>query len=91
MIHRALLGSIERFFGILIEHYAGNFPPWLAPVQARILPLSEKFNDYAHGVAAQLRQAVGLGWDVKFIDEEGDSSGTRGTADVALTETRTLA
>jgi len=56
MIHRALLGSIERFFGILIEHYAGNYPPWLAPVQAKILPLSEKFNDYAAEVAAQLRQ-----------------------------------
>ena len=59
MIHRALLGSLERFFGILIEHYAGNFPPWLAPVQARVLALSEKFFDYAHKVAAQLR-AEGL-------------------------------
>jgi threonyl-tRNA synthetase len=68
MIHRALLGSIERFFGILIEHYAGNFPPWLAPVQARILPLSEKFNDYAHSVAAQLRQA-GLRAKVDDSDE----------------------
>ncbi|MEL6346520.1 MAG: threonine--tRNA ligase, partial [Myxococcota bacterium] len=47
MIHRALLGSIERFFGILIEHYAGNFPVWLAPEQVRVLPLSEKFVDYA--------------------------------------------
>ncbi len=55
MIHRALLGSIERFFGILIEHYAGNFPPWLAPVQAKVLPLSEKFNDYAWQVAKDLK------------------------------------
>lgn len=57
MIHRALLGSLERFFGILIEHYAGNFPVWLAPVQAKILPLSEKFVDYANSVAAELRKA----------------------------------
>ncbi len=55
MIHRALLGSIERFFGILIEHYAGNFPPWLAPVQAKVLPLSEKFNDYAWKVANDMK------------------------------------
>ena len=43
MVHRALWGSVERFFGILIEHYAGAFPVWLAPVQAEVLPLSEKF------------------------------------------------
>jgi threonyl-tRNA synthetase len=55
MIHRALLGSMERFFGILIEHYAGNFPSWLAPVQAKILPLSDKFVDYARTVATTLR------------------------------------
>ncbi len=47
MIHRALLGSFERFFGVLIEHYEGNFPLWLSPEQVRILPLSEKFFDYA--------------------------------------------
>ncbi|MGB9638756.1 MAG: threonine--tRNA ligase, partial [bacterium] len=47
MIHRALLGSFERFFGILIEHYNGEFPFWLAPVQVIILPISDKFNDYA--------------------------------------------
>ncbi|MEZ4236271.1 MAG: threonine--tRNA ligase [Myxococcota bacterium] len=57
MIHRALLGSIERFFGILIEHHAGDFPVWLAPTQARVLPLSEKFLDYAQQVAARLREA----------------------------------
>ena len=57
MVHRALLGSVERFFGILIEHYAGAFPAWLAPVQAAVLPLSEKFSDYAKQVMAKLRDA----------------------------------
>lgn len=47
LIHRALIGSFERFFGLLIEHYAGNFPTWLAPIQARVLPVSEHINDYA--------------------------------------------
>jgi threonyl-tRNA synthetase len=68
MIHRALLGSLERFFGILIEHYAGNFPVWLAPVQAKILPLSEKFVDYANQVCDQLR-AQGLRAKVDASDE----------------------
>ena len=68
MIHRALLGSLERFFGILIEHYAGNFPPWLAPVQARILTLSEKFVGYGHEVAAKLR-AAGLRVEIDDSDE----------------------
>lgn len=68
MIHRALLGSIERFFGILIEHYAGNFPVWLAPVQVKILPLSEKFVDYANQVAAEMR-AAGLRVAVDDSDE----------------------
>jgi len=54
MVHRALLGSVERFFGILVEHYAGAFPAWLAPVQASVLPLSEKFIDYARKVTQQL-------------------------------------
>lgn len=57
MIHRAILGSLERFMGILIEHYAGNFPLWLAPEQVRILPISEKTNDYAKGVQAAIQQA----------------------------------
>ena len=48
MIHRTILGSIERFMGILIEHYAGKFPAWLAPVQVSILPISDKFNEYAY-------------------------------------------
>src|SRR6266404_5761962 len=57
MVHRALWGSVERFFGILIEHYAGAFPAWLAPVQAEVLPLSEKFTEYAKKVIAELQAA----------------------------------
>ncbi len=63
MVHRALLGSIERFFGILIEHYAGAFPLWLAPEQVRILPISDKALDYAKKVQAALR-AEGFRVDV---------------------------
>lgn len=55
MIHRALLGSIERFFGVLVEHYAGAFPPWLAPEQIRVIPVGETFFDYAKKVEARLR------------------------------------
>ena len=54
MVHRALLGSMERFIGILIEHYAGAFPPWLAPVQAKILTITDRQNDFAQKVAADL-------------------------------------
>jgi threonyl-tRNA synthetase len=57
MVHRALWGSVERFFGILIEHYAGAFPAWLAPVQATVLPVSEKFLSYAQQVTEKLRAA----------------------------------
>jgi threonyl-tRNA synthetase len=57
MIHRAILGSIERFIGIIIEHFAGAFPLWLAPVQASVLPLSEKFLDYGRETAAKIRAA----------------------------------
>ena len=56
MVHRALFGSIERFFGILVEHYSGAFPPWLAPEQVRVIPLSEEQTAYAAELAAQLRQ-----------------------------------
>ncbi len=55
MIHRALLGSIERFFGVLTEHYAGDFPLWLAPVQVKVLPITDAINDYAHKLVADLR------------------------------------
>ena len=57
MIHRALMGSFERFIGILIEHYAGEFPLWLAPVQARVLPLADRHADYAREVAEALGEA----------------------------------
>jgi threonyl-tRNA synthetase len=57
MVHRALYGSIERFFGILIEHYAGAFPVWLAPVQAVVLPITDRQAEYARKVADQLRDA----------------------------------
>ncbi len=56
-MHRALLGSIERFFGILIEHYAGAFPLWLAPEQVRVLPITDKQLDYAKRIQAALRAA----------------------------------
>jgi threonyl-tRNA synthetase len=56
MIHRALFGSVERFFGVLTEHYAGHFPPWLAPVQVVAVPIAEAFSDYLHGIAKQLRE-----------------------------------
>ncbi len=59
MIHRALLGSIERFFGVLLEHYAGAFPPWLAPEQIRIVPVGDKFFDYAKTLE-QTFKAAGL-------------------------------
>lgn len=57
MVHRALLGSIERFFGILIEHYAGVFPLWLAPTQVAIIPVSQHFIEYAHSISEQLKKA----------------------------------
>ncbi|MCF7933593.1 MAG: threonine--tRNA ligase [Spirochaetia bacterium] len=56
MVHRALLGSIERFFGVLLEHYAGAFPPWLAPEQVRVIPVAEAFNGYARDITALLRE-----------------------------------
>ena len=57
MIHRALMGSLERFFGCLIEHYAGAFPLWLAPVQAIILTVTDRNNAYAEKVCAKLKQS----------------------------------
>lgn len=56
MLHRVVFGSIERFIGILIEHYAGKFPVWIAPVQVKILPVSDKYNDYAKKVVANLEE-----------------------------------
>ena len=57
MIHRALFGSIERFFGVLTEHYSGAFPPWLAPVQVMAIPVAEAFTDYLEGVVKQMKSA----------------------------------
>jgi threonyl-tRNA synthetase len=56
MVHRALYGSVERFFGVLIEHYAGAFPVWLSPVQAVMIPISERHAEYANKVASQLKE-----------------------------------
>ena len=64
MIHRALFGSVERFFGVLVEHYAGAFPAWLAPEQVRILPVADAHADYAHEVMAELR---GHGFRVDLV------------------------
>jgi threonyl-tRNA synthetase len=69
MIHRAILGSLERFIGIIIEHFAGAFPFWLSPVQATVLPLSEKFVAYADEVAVKLR-AEGLRVEVDRSNEK---------------------
>jgi threonyl-tRNA synthetase len=69
MIHRAIFGSLERFFGILIENYAGNFPLWLAPVQLRLLPVSDEFREYTESVAISLKKAG--------IRVEVDSTGER--------------
>jgi len=68
MIHRALFGSVERFFGILVEHYAGAFPAWLAPVQVRVLGVKADHDPYVADVAARLR-AEGFRVDSVDADE----------------------
>ncbi len=68
MLHRALFGSIERFFGVLIEHYAGAFPTWLAPVQVRVLPVAQAHEEYAQSVVAALREA-GARVDTNVADD----------------------
>lgn len=68
MLHRALFGSIERFFGVLTEHYAGAFPAWLAPEQVRVLPVAAAHNDYAASVLAELRKS-GYRVDIDYADE----------------------
>ena len=73
MVHRALLGSLERFFGVLVEHYAGAFPVWLAPVQAVVIPVSEKQQAYARGVGEELRK---LGVRVQ-VDDRNEKLGYR--------------
>lgn len=69
MVHRALFGSVERFFGVLIEHYAGAFPMWLAPLQAVVLPITDRINEYAEKIAAELR-AAGLRVDTNLRSEK---------------------
>ena len=56
MLHRALFGSLERFIGILIEHYAGKFPFWISPLQTVVIPISEEFDDYATQVSKKIKQ-----------------------------------
>ena len=68
MIHRALFGSIERFFGVLTEHFGGAFPPWLAPVQVRAIPVADEFIPYIQDVASQMRKA-GIRVDVDTSDD----------------------
>ncbi|MCM8806370.1 MAG: threonine--tRNA ligase [Candidatus Omnitrophica bacterium] len=65
MIHRAILGSLERFFGILIEHYKGNFPLWLAPEQIRILPLTDKYNDFCQDLKKKFETKFRVGIDLR--------------------------
>ena len=69
MIHRALFGSMERFFGVLIEHYAGAFPLWLAPVQVSVLPITDRVNEYAQSVVQELR-AAGLRVEANLRSEK---------------------
>ncbi|MGF1604306.1 MAG: His/Gly/Thr/Pro-type tRNA ligase C-terminal domain-containing protein, partial [Thermosynechococcaceae cyanobacterium] len=71
MIHRAIFGSLERFFGILIENYAGDFPLWLAPLQVRLLPVSDEQRSYTTAIAQQLKQ---LGYRVE-VDLSGERLG----------------
>jgi threonyl-tRNA synthetase len=69
MIHRAILGSLERFYAVMLEHFGGDLPPWLAPEQARVLPVTDGVNDYAEGVASGLR-ARGLRVEVDRRSEK---------------------
>jgi threonyl-tRNA synthetase len=73
VIHRAILGSFERFLGILIEHFGGAFPAWLAPVQAIVLPITNKQNKYAKTILAQLKE---LGIRVE-MDDRNESIGKK--------------
>ena len=69
MIHRVVFGSMERFIGILTEHYAGAFPVWLAPIQARIIPITERHHDYANELAREMKK-VGIRVDVDARSEK---------------------
>jgi threonyl-tRNA synthetase len=74
MIHRALFGSIERFFAILVEHYEGAFPLWLAPVQASVLPVADRHDAYAFRLVDRLRSE---GFRAELVDASTDSLGSR--------------
>jgi threonyl-tRNA synthetase len=67
MIHRALLGSLERFFGLFFEHFGGAFPVWIAPEQIAVIPVSESFNEYAKKIIAELKDQ-----DLRVTAELGD-------------------
>ena len=75
MIHRALFGTIERFFAILTEHYAGAFPAWLAPVQATVLPVADRHEEYAR--RGRRRASAADGRRVELVDAHSDSLGSR--------------
>jgi threonyl-tRNA synthetase len=74
MIHRALFGTIERFFAILLEHYAGAFPVWLAPVQVSVLPVADRHHAYAFRLADRLRAE---GFRSEILDAHADTLGAR--------------
>jgi threonyl-tRNA synthetase len=74
MIHRALFGSIERFFAVLLEHYAGAFPAWLAPVQVTVLPVSDRHDDYGFSVVKRLKAE---GFRAEMIDGSAGALGNR--------------
>jgi threonyl-tRNA synthetase len=74
MIHRALFGSVERFFAVLLEHYAGAFPTWLAPVQVSVLPVADRHHEYADAVAARLKTER---LRVEVLDAHNDTLGNR--------------
>ena len=83
MIHRVIFGSIERFIGILIEHFAGKFPLWLAPVQVKLMTVTEKFTDYALEVAAAVRRLQACESEADIRNEKigyktAEKQGTRG-------------
>lgn len=73
IIHRAPLGTHERFIGFLLEHYAGKFPLWLAPVQVKVLPISDKFIDYAKSVSDQLKKQI----FVREVDDRNEKIGKK--------------
>jgi threonyl-tRNA synthetase len=74
MIHRALFGAIERFFALLLEHYAGAFPPWLAPVQVTILPVADRHEEHARRITERL---VADGFRAELVDAHADTLGAR--------------